>query len=89
MYMSGRRGRFMVGRRCWVILIGYLIVLGGMYTSERSTIGICEYRQYGYEAIQTPISIRVAKNVLSLPIYAELTNSQQEYITEMIGSFME
>jgi dTDP-4-amino-4,6-dideoxygalactose transaminase len=33
------------------------------------------------------VSERAAEEVLSLPIYAELTEDQQAYVVQMIGEF--
>lgn len=45
------------------------------------------YRDLGYHKGSFPVSERAAEEVLSLPIYAELTEDQQSYVVQMIGEF--
>lgn len=45
------------------------------------------YRELGYQKGDFPVSERVAEEVLSLPIYAELSNDQLTYVVETIGEF--
>lgn len=45
------------------------------------------YRNLGYHQGSFPISERAAEEVLSLPIYAELTEAQLNYVVEMIAAF--
>jgi len=45
------------------------------------------YRDLGYHKGSFPVSERAAEEVLSLPIYAELTEEQQAYVVQMIGEF--
>lgn len=45
------------------------------------------YHTLGYHKGSFPVSERAAEEVLSLPIYAELTEEQQAYVVRMIGEF--
>ena len=45
------------------------------------------YHDLGYHKGSFPVSERAAEEVLSLPIYAELTDEQQAYVVQMIGEF--
>jgi dTDP-4-amino-4,6-dideoxygalactose transaminase len=45
------------------------------------------YRDLGYLKGSFPLSERAAEEVMSIPIYAELTESQQVYVVEMIAEF--
>jgi dTDP-4-amino-4,6-dideoxygalactose transaminase len=45
------------------------------------------YQALGYHKGSFPVSERAAEEVLSLPIYAELTEEQQAYVVQMIGEF--
>jgi dTDP-4-amino-4,6-dideoxygalactose transaminase len=45
------------------------------------------YRELGYQKGAFPASERAAEEVLSLPIYAELTSEQQGYVVEKIAEF--
>jgi dTDP-4-amino-4,6-dideoxygalactose transaminase len=45
------------------------------------------YRDLGYHKGSFPVSERAAEEVLSLPIYAELTDDQQAYVVQMIAEF--
>jgi dTDP-4-amino-4,6-dideoxygalactose transaminase len=45
------------------------------------------YRDLGYHKGSFPVSERAAEDVLSLPIYAELTEDQQAYVVQVIGEF--
>lgn len=46
------------------------------------------YRDLGYPKGSFPVSERAAEEVLSLPIYAELTEEQQAYVVEQFHLFM-
>ena len=45
------------------------------------------YQDLGYQKGSFPLSERAAEEVLSLPIYAELTEEQQAYVVQLIGQF--
>jgi len=45
------------------------------------------YRDLGYQKGSFPLSERAAEEVMSIPIYAELTEAQQGYVVEMIAEF--
>ena len=45
------------------------------------------YQDLGHHKGSFPVSERAAEEVLSLPIYAELTEEQQAYVVQMIGEF--
>lgn len=45
------------------------------------------YQHLGHHKGSFPVSERAAEEVLSLPIYAELTEDQQAYVVQMIGEF--
>jgi dTDP-4-amino-4,6-dideoxygalactose transaminase len=45
------------------------------------------YRDLGYQKGAFPQSERAAEEVLSVPIFAELTEEQLHYVVQMIGSF--
>ncbi|MER3422149.1 MAG: transcriptional regulator [Nitrospiraceae bacterium] len=45
------------------------------------------YRELGYQKGDFPVSERAAQEVLSLPIYAELSSDQLAYVVEMIEEF--
>ncbi len=45
------------------------------------------YRDLGYHKGAFPVSERAAEEVLSLPIYAELTEAQQQYVVDSIAEF--
>jgi dTDP-4-amino-4,6-dideoxygalactose transaminase len=45
------------------------------------------YRDLGHQKGSFPLSERAAEEVMSLPIYPELTESQQSYVVEMIAEF--
>jgi dTDP-4-amino-4,6-dideoxygalactose transaminase len=45
------------------------------------------YRDLGYQKGSFPLSERAAEEVMSLPIYPELTEPQQRYVVEMIAEF--
>ncbi len=45
------------------------------------------YQPLGYQKGDLPVSERMAQDVLSLPIYPELTDAQMELVVESIGDF--
>ena len=45
------------------------------------------YRDLGYQKGAFPFSEHAAEEVMSIPIYAELTEAQQSYVVEMIAEF--
>ena len=45
------------------------------------------YRELGHGKGSFPLSERAAEEVMSLPIYPELTEAQQSYVVEMIAEF--
>jgi dTDP-4-amino-4,6-dideoxygalactose transaminase len=45
------------------------------------------YRDLGHQKGSFPLSERAAEEVMSLPIYPELTEPQQSYVVEMIAEF--
>jgi len=45
------------------------------------------YRDLGYQKGAFPQSERAAEEVLSIPIYAELTDEHLQYVVQMIASF--
>lgn len=45
------------------------------------------YRDLGHQKGSFPVSERAAEEVISLPIYAELTEDQQAYVVQMIQEF--
>jgi dTDP-4-amino-4,6-dideoxygalactose transaminase len=45
------------------------------------------YRDLGYRKGSFPVSEQAAEQVLSLPIFAELTGSQQDYVVDMVAQF--
>ena len=45
------------------------------------------YHDLGHQKGSFPVSERAAEEVLSLPIYAELTEDQQAYVVQMISEF--
>ncbi len=45
------------------------------------------YRELGYRQASFPVSERAAEEVLSLPIYAELSNDQLTYVVDAIATF--
>jgi dTDP-4-amino-4,6-dideoxygalactose transaminase len=45
------------------------------------------FRDLGYQKGSLPLSEQAAEEVVSLPIYAELTEAQQSYVVEMIAEF--
>jgi dTDP-4-amino-4,6-dideoxygalactose transaminase len=45
------------------------------------------FRSLGYAADDCPNAHRVAKETLALPIYAELTHAQREYVVQSIAGF--
>ena len=45
------------------------------------------YRDLGYQKASFPLSEGAAEEVMSIPIYAELTESQQSYVVEMMAEF--
>jgi dTDP-4-amino-4,6-dideoxygalactose transaminase len=45
------------------------------------------YRHLGHRAEEFPVAWRVQQELLSLPMYPELTEQQQRYVTEAIRSF--
>ncbi len=45
------------------------------------------YRDLGHQKGSFPLSERAAEEVMSLPIYPELTEAQQSYVVEMIAEF--
>ncbi|GIW92272.1 MAG: pleiotropic regulatory protein [Pirellulaceae bacterium] len=45
------------------------------------------FRSLGYQPGDLPVCEMLASEVLSLPVYPELTESQQDYIVEQIGRF--
>jgi len=46
------------------------------------------YADLGYEKEDFPHSVCAAEQALSLPIYPEITNSQQEYVVEKLASIL-
>jgi dTDP-4-amino-4,6-dideoxygalactose transaminase len=46
------------------------------------------YSHLGYREGRFPVSEKVSKEILSLPMYPELTADQQEYIVEKISEFL-
>ena len=47
------------------------------------------YANLGYRQGDFPVTEAVADSCLSLPLYPEMTNSQQEYVVEQIHAFLE
>jgi len=45
------------------------------------------YQDLGYRKGSFPISEQAAEEVLSLPIYAELTQDQQAYVVQKVDEF--
>ncbi|MEP6889942.1 MAG: DegT/DnrJ/EryC1/StrS family aminotransferase, partial [Nitrospirota bacterium] len=45
------------------------------------------YKDLGYEKGSFPVSEQAAEQVLSLPIYTELTEAQQDYVVENVAEF--
>ncbi|MEO5954654.1 MAG: DegT/DnrJ/EryC1/StrS family aminotransferase [Nitrospiraceae bacterium] len=45
------------------------------------------YRDLGHQKGSFPLSEQAAEEVMSIPIYAELTEAQQTYVVEMIAEF--
>jgi dTDP-4-amino-4,6-dideoxygalactose transaminase len=45
------------------------------------------FRDLGYQKGSFPVSEQAAEEVMSIPIYAELTDAQQSYVVEMIAEF--
>jgi len=45
------------------------------------------YRDLGHQKGSFPLSEQAAEEVMSIPIYAELTEAQQVYVVEMIAEF--
>jgi dTDP-4-amino-4,6-dideoxygalactose transaminase len=45
------------------------------------------YRDLGHQKGSFPLSEQAAEEVMSLPIYPELTEAQQTYVVEMIAEF--
>ena len=45
------------------------------------------YRELGHEKGSFPLSERAAAEVMSIPIYPELTEAQQGYVVETIAEF--
>ena len=45
------------------------------------------YRDLGHQKGEFPLSEQAAEEVMSIPIYAELTETQQSYVVEMIAEF--
>jgi dTDP-4-amino-4,6-dideoxygalactose transaminase len=45
------------------------------------------YRDLGHQKGSFPLSERAAEEVMSIPIYAELTEAQQSYVVETIAEF--
>jgi dTDP-4-amino-4,6-dideoxygalactose transaminase len=45
------------------------------------------YRDLGYQKGAFPLSEQASEEVMSIPIYAELTEAQQVYVVEMIAEF--
>jgi dTDP-4-amino-4,6-dideoxygalactose transaminase len=45
------------------------------------------YRDLGHQKGSFPVSEQAAEEVMSIPIYAELTESQQSYVVEMVAEF--
>lgn len=45
------------------------------------------FREWGYKEGDFPVSEQAAREVLSLPMYPELTEEQQAYVVEMIRAF--
>lgn len=45
------------------------------------------YRELGYHKGSFPLSEQAAEEALSLPIYAELTDTQLSYVVEMVAAF--
>jgi dTDP-4-amino-4,6-dideoxygalactose transaminase len=47
------------------------------------------YQELGYRKGQLPVSEKAAKDVLSIPIYSELTSEQIAYVVETIKGFFQ
>jgi dTDP-4-amino-4,6-dideoxygalactose transaminase len=45
------------------------------------------FSELGYKAGDLPVSETMARKVLSIPIYPELTNEQKEYVCDSIRAF--
>src|SRR5688572_3530496 len=45
------------------------------------------YHSYGYQSADFPIAFHNQARILSLPIYAEITNEQIEYVARLIKNF--
>ncbi|MBU1751892.1 MAG: DegT/DnrJ/EryC1/StrS family aminotransferase, partial [Chloroflexi bacterium] len=45
------------------------------------------FRHLGYKQGDLPVTEQVASQILSLPMYAELTSEQRMYVVEAIGEF--
>ena len=46
------------------------------------------YSHLGYKKGDFPVSEKLAKEILSLPMFPELTNEQQELVVEKIKDFL-
>ena len=46
------------------------------------------YSELGYKPGDMPVSEEASERVLALPVYAELTQEQQEQVVELIGGFL-
>jgi dTDP-4-amino-4,6-dideoxygalactose transaminase len=44
------------------------------------------YKHLGYKAGDFPVAERLANNILSLPMYAELTEAQQKYVVQVLSA---
>jgi len=47
------------------------------------------YQELGYRKGRLPVSEKAAKEVLSIPIYSELTSEQIAYVVETIKEFFQ
>jgi dTDP-4-amino-4,6-dideoxygalactose transaminase len=46
------------------------------------------YMSYGFRTGQYPVSEQLASEIVSIPMYPELTNKQRQYVVDHIKKFI-
>jgi perosamine synthetase len=72
-------------------LKGYLAEKGVMAKVYFSPVHLTSFykERFGFQGGELPMTEKISKQVLTLPMYASLTNDEMDYIVENVKSFME
>jgi perosamine synthetase len=72
-------------------LKGYLAEKGVMTKVYFSPVHLTSFyrEKFGFQGGELPMTERISKQVLTLPMYASLTKDEMDYVTDSVTSFME